>query len=136
MIILLRIHYICQDKNRKQFRMFWKLVARTGGSDGLRDKDLLESAVFSALGGFGDEEAYPSVEEKAARLMYSLVNNHAFIDGNKRIGVVVMLTTLRLNELELKYTQAELIELGLKTASGNADYDYILNFIKSHLTNP
>ena len=92
--------------------------------------------MFSALGGFGDEEAYPSVEEKAARLMYSLVNNHAFIDGNKRIGVVVMLTTLRLNELELKYTQAELIELGLKTASGNADYDYILNFIKSHLTNP
>lgn len=113
-----------------------KLVARTGGSDGLRDKGLLESSVFSALGGFGDEEAYPSVEEKAARLMYSLVNNHAFIDGNKRIGVVVMLTTLRLNELKLNYTQAELIKLGLKTASGNADYDYILNFIKSHLTNP
>ncbi len=113
-----------------------KLVAKTGGSDGLRDKGLLESAVFGALGGFGDEEAYPSVEEKAARLMYSIINNHAFIDGNKRIGVVVMLTTLRLNELELKYTQAELIELGLKTASGNADYDNILNFIKSHLRNP
>lgn len=113
-----------------------KLVARTGGSDGLRDKDLLESAVFSALGGFGDEEAYPTIEEKAARLMYSIINNHAFVDGNKRIGVVVMLTTLKLNELELKYTQAELVELGLKTASGNADYDHILNFIKSNLTNP
>ncbi len=113
-----------------------KLVARTGGIDGLRDKGLLESAVFSALGGFGDEEAYPSVEEKAARLMYSIINNHAFIDGNKRIGVIVMLITLRLNELELKYTQAELVELGLETASGNADYNHILNFIKSHLTNP
>lgn len=113
-----------------------KLVARTGGSDGLRDKDLLESAVFSALGGFGDEEAYPTIEEKAARLMYSIINNHAFVDGNKRIGVVVMLTTLKLNELELKYTQAELVELGLKTASGNASYNHILNFIKSHLTNP
>ena len=113
-----------------------KLVARTGGSDGLRDKGLLESAVFSALGGFGDEEAYPTIEEKAARLMYSIVNNHAFVDGNKRIGVVVMLTTLRLNEIKLKYTQTELIELGLKTASGNADYNYILTFIKSHLRNP
>ena len=113
-----------------------KLVARTGGSDGLRDKGLLESAVFSALGGFGDEEAYPTIEEKAARLMYSIVNNHAFVDGNKRIGVVVMLTTLRLNEIKLKYTQTELIELALKTASGNADYNYILTFIKSHLRNP
>lgn len=113
-----------------------KLVARTGGSDGLRDKDLLESAVFSALGGFGDEEAYPTIEEKAARLMYSIINNHAFVDGNKRIGIVVMLTTLKLNELELKYTQAELVELGLKTASGNASYNHILNFIKSHLKNP
>ncbi len=113
-----------------------KLVVKTGGSDGLRDKGLLESAVFSALGSFGDEEAYPTIEEKAARLMYSLVNNHAFIDGNKRIGVIVMLTTLKLNELELKYTQAELIELGLKTASSYADYNFILNFIKSHLTNP
>ena len=113
-----------------------KLVARTGGSDGLRYKDLLESAVFSALGGFGDEEAYPTIEEKAARLMYSIINNHAFVDGNKRIGIVVMLTTLKLNELELKYTQAELVELGLKTASGNASYNHILNFIKSHLKNP
>lgn len=112
-----------------------KLVAKTGGSDGLRDRGLLESAVFNALVGFGDEEAYPTIEEKAARLMYSIVNNHAFVDGNKRIGVVVMLTTLKLNELELKYTQAELIELGLETASGKANYDYILNFIKSHLTN-
>lgn len=109
-----------------------KLITKTGGSDGLRDRGLLESAVYSALGGFGDEEAYPTIEEKAARLMFSLINNHAFVDGNKRIGVVVMLTTLRLNSVEIKFTQPELIELGLKTASGNADYDYILNFIKSH----
>lgn len=112
-----------------------KLIAKTGGSDGLRDRGLLESAVFGALGGFGDEEAYPTIVEKAARLMYSIINNHAFIDGNKRIGVVVMLTTLRLNEMNLKYTQAELIELGLNTASGTVDYNYILNFIKTHLNN-
>lgn len=109
-----------------------KLVSKTGGSDGLRDRGLLESAVYSAMGGFGDEEAYPTIEEKAARLMYALVNNHAFVDGNKRIGVLVMLTTLRLNSVELKFTQTELIELGLQTASGKADYEQVLEFIKSH----
>ena len=109
-----------------------KLISKTGGSDGLRDRGLLESAVYSAMGGFGDEEAYPTVEEKAARLMYALVNNHAFVDGNKRIGVLVMLTTLRLNSVELKFTQTELIELGLQTASGKADYEQVLEFIKSH----
>ena len=87
------------------------------------------------MGGFGDEEAYPTIEEKAARLMYSLVNNHAFVDGNKRIGVLVMLTTLKLNSVELKFTQNELIELGLKTASGKADYGQILDFIKKHQNN-
>lgn len=109
-----------------------KLISKTGGSDGLRDRGLLESAVYGAMGGFGDEEAYPTVEEKAARLMYALVNNHAFVDGNKRIGVLVMLTTLRLNSVELKFTQTELIELGLQTASGKADYEQVLEFIKSH----
>lgn len=109
-----------------------KLISKTGGSDGLRDRGLLESAVYSAMGGFGDEEAYPTIEEKAARLMYALVNNHAFVDGNKRIGVLVMLTTLRLNSVELKFTQTELIELGLQTASGKADYEQVLEFIKSH----
>lgn len=109
-----------------------KLISKTGGSDGLRDRGLLESAVYSVMGGFGDEEAYPTIEEKAARLMYALVNNHAFVDGNKRIGVLVMLTTLRLNSVELKFTQTELIELGLQTASGKADYEQVLEFIKSH----
>ena len=112
-----------------------KLITKTGGSDGLRDRGLLESAVYSAMGGFGDEEAYPTIEEKAARLMYSLVNNHAFVDGNKRIGVLVMVTTLKLNSVELKFTQNELIELGLKTASGKADYGQILDFIKKHQNN-
>lgn len=112
-----------------------KLITKTGGSDGLRDRGLLESAVYSALGGFGDEEAYPTIEEKAARLMFSLVNNHAFVDGNKRIGVLVILTTLRLNEVELKYTQKELIEIGLQVAKGKMNYEQVLSFVISHQTN-
>lgn len=109
-----------------------KLVAKTGGSDGLRDLGLLESAVYSAQMSFGDEEVYPTVTEKAARLMYAIVSNHAFIDGNKRIGVFVMLMTLRLNGVNLQYSQSELIELGLSVAAGTMKYEDILSWLQSH----
>ncbi len=112
--------------------LHFKLISRTGGVDGLRDRGLLESAVYSVHAGFGDEELYPGIEEKAARLMYGLVNNHAFADGNKRIGVLVMLVTLRLNGFELEHTQAELTELGLDTAAGRLKYEDILSWIKGH----
>ena len=106
-----------------------KLIERIGGSHGLRDQSLLESAVYSAMSGFGDNEAYPSVEEKAARLMFSLTNNHAFVDGNKRIGVLTMLMTLQLNNVKIKYTQTELISLGISVADGKTKYTETLDWI-------
>ena len=109
-----------------------KLIERTGGSQGLRDKNLLESAVYSAMSAFGDSEAYPTVEEKAARLMFSITNNHAFVDGNKRIGVFTMLMTLQLNNIKINYTQAELISLGLSVADGKTEYVEILDWIMEH----
>ena len=109
-----------------------KLIARTGGSDGLRDMGLLESAVYSAQNSFGGVEIYPSIIEKAARLLYALVSNHAFVDGNKRIGVFVMLMTLRLNGITLQYTQSELIHLGLSAADGTAKYEDIVTWIGTH----
>lgn len=109
-----------------------KLIAQTGGSEGVRDRGLLESAVYSAQSGFGNEEVYPTVEEKAARLMYSIIGNHSFIDGNKRIGVLVMLMTLKLNGISMEYTQQELTQLGLSVASGKADFNTILAFIEKH----
>ena len=109
-----------------------KLIERTGGSQGLRDQSLLESAVYSAMSAFGDSEAYPTVEEKAARLMFSLTNNHAFVDGNKRIGVFTMLMTLQLNNIKINYTQAELISLGLSVANGKTEYVEILDWIMEH----
>lgn len=109
-----------------------KLIKRTGGSDGIRDIGLLESAVYSAAASFGDSEIYSTAEEKASRLMFSLTNNHAFIDGNKRIGVLVMLMTLELNNVNLKFTQKELIDLGLSVADGTMKYDEILSFVQKH----
>lgn len=109
-----------------------KLLAATGGTPGLRDQGLLESAVFGINAGFEDVEQYPTVEEKAARLAYALVGNHAFVDGNKRVGILAMLMTLALNEVALHYTQEELIELGLDTASGVIKYSEILKWIEQH----
>lgn len=109
-----------------------KIVAITGGSVELRDRGLLESAVYGAEASFDDVEIYPTVEEKTARLAYSIISNHAFVDGNKRIGVFVMLMTLRLNSVCLNYTQRELTELGLQAASGVIGYEEILNWIRKH----
>ncbi|MBR6772114.1 MAG: type II toxin-antitoxin system death-on-curing family toxin [Clostridia bacterium] len=109
-----------------------KLIAKTGGSAGLRDPGLLQSAVYSAESSFDDTELYPTVPEKSARLMFALTSNHAFVDGNKRIGVFVMLLTLKLNGISLSYTQTELIELGLNTASGKFKYENILTWIQDH----
>ena len=109
-----------------------KLLAATGGLPGLRDRGLLESAVFSINAGFEDVERYPTIEEKAARLAYSLISNHAFADGNKRVGVLAMLMTLKLNGISIRYTQRELIDLGLAAASGKAGYEEILGWILRH----
>lgn len=109
-----------------------KLIEKTGGCQGIRDKNLIESAIYSSMASFADTEIYPSIEEKAAKIMFSLTNNHAFTDGNKRIGILVMLLTLELNAVKVKYSQSELINLGLSVADGSSDYYQILNWIQEH----
>ncbi len=109
-----------------------RLIEKTGGLDGLRDRGLLESAIFSISSGFGEIEVYPTVEEKAARIAFGIVNNQAFLDGNKRIGMLSMLMILRLNQVDIKFTQRELIALGLGVADGSLGYNEILDWIISH----
>lgn len=109
-----------------------KLLNATKGTPGLRDRGLLESAISGVNAGFGDVEQYPTVEEKAARLAFALVSNHAFVDGNKRVGMLSMLMMLGLNNVALDHTQAELIQLGIDTASGLAGYEEILDWIMQH----
>ena len=109
-----------------------KLIIKTGGLNGVRDIGLLESAVFNSYSEFDGIESYPTIEEKAARLAYSIVNNHAFIDGNKRIGILIMLMTLKLNNIDLAYSQQELIYAGLSLADGRYQYDDILEWILNH----
>lgn len=81
------------------------LIAETGGLDGIRDEGLLDSALNSPFQKFNNTDLFPTIYQKAARLGFGLINNHAFIDGNKRIGAHTMLVFLELNDIELDYTQ-------------------------------
>ena len=74
-----------------------ELIRETGGSDGLRDDGLLDSALNAPFQGFGDVNILPSLQQKGARLGHGLICNHAFVDGNKRIGAHIMLLFLSLN---------------------------------------
>ena len=111
------------------------LIEETGGSPGLRDEGLLQSALAAPFQSFGDEDAFPSLQQKAARLAFGLVKNHPFIDGNKRIGAHVMLVFLSLNGIELEYEQSELSGLFLSVAAGDGDYDTILQWLLVHEVN-
>ena len=118
---------------KKQVLMLHKqLIDEYGGSHGVRDEDLLESALETPFQSFGDEELYPSVQAKAARLCYGLVKNHSMVDGNKRIGAHVMLVFLALNGRELEYTQKELSDVILEIAAGSKECDDLLQWIIKH----
>lgn len=108
------------------------LAEETGGSVGVRDQAMLDSALESAFAGFGDKEFYPTKEEKAARLGFALVSNHAFLDGNKRIGMYVMLTFLEVNGIRLNCTNDEVVAIALGIASGRMGYDDMLSWIREH----
>ena len=108
------------------------IAAETGGSVGVRDEALLESAIESAFAGFGDREFFPSKEEKAAKIGFSLVSNHAFVDGNKRIGMYIMITFLEVNGIYLNCTNDDVVKVGLSLADGSLKYEGLLDWIREH----
>ena len=109
-----------------------QLIAETGGLDGIRDDSLLESSLNAPFQSFDGIDVFPSIQQKAARLAFGLIKNHAFIDGNKRIGVHTMLVFLALNKIELDYTQDELSDTVLKVAAGELDFENLLQWILKH----
>ena len=109
-----------------------RVIQTSGGIDGLCDRAGLEAAIAAPLQAFGGQDLFPSMLEKIARLGYGLAANHAFIDGNKRIGAHVMLVFLAINGIELDYTQEELIDIILQIASGRAKAADLLEWILYH----
>ena len=114
------------------FMLHKQLIDEYGGSHGVRDENLLESALEMPFQSFGGKELYPSVQAKAARLCYGLVKNHSMVDGNKRIGTHAMLVFLALNGRELEYTQKELSDIILEIAAGSKECDDLLQWIIEH----
>ena len=105
------------------------LAQKTGGSSGVMNEALLDSALDNIWQTFDGVELYPTLEEKAAMLGYSLVSNHSFRDGNKRIGILAMLTFLFVNGIEISCSDEEIVETGLGLASGLMDSEALHSWL-------
>lgn len=122
--------------SREKVLLLHQLITQeTGGSNGIRDIALLDSALESVYATFDGVELYKTKEEKGARLGFTLVSNHAFVDGNKRIGMYVMLTFLAVNGIEIECSNDEVVEIGLGIASGTIDYEQLLDWVIEHRIN-
>ena len=119
--------------SKEKVLLLHQLIAEeTGGSIGVRDEGLLEAALESAYAGFGETEFYPTKEEKGAKIGFELISNHAFVDGNKRIGMYVMLTFLEVNGIPLNCSDEDIIQAGLGVAEGTMSYEQLLSWVIEH----
>ena len=119
--------------SKEKVLLLHKLIAEeTGGSIGVREEGLLDSALESAFATFDGKDLYPTKEEKGARLGYTLISDHAFVDGNKRIGMYVMMTFLEVNGIRLECTNEEVAQVGLGVAAGEMNYEQLLDWVICH----
>lgn len=98
-----------------------RAIARFGGDPGIRDRGLVESAVAQPRAAFGGQPLYPTLEEKAGALAFSLIKNHAFVDGNKRVGAAALLTFLGRNGYTLRASVDEMESIIMRVAAGELD---------------
>lgn len=116
--------------SQERVLLLHKLITEeTGGDPNVRDLALLDSALESAFQTFDGEALYPTKEEKGARIGYTLISNHAFVDGNKRIGMYVLLTFLKVNGIKMNPSVDDVARVGLAVASGEMQYEDLLEWI-------
>ena len=116
--------------SQEKVLLLHKLITKeTGGDPNIRDLALLDSALESAFQTFDGQELYPTKQEKGARLGFALISNHAFVDGNKRIGMYVLLTFLEVNGIRIYPSEEEVVRVGLAVASGEMKYEELLEWI-------
>jgi len=108
------------------------LIDRFGGTSGIRDINLLKSAIERPYSGFGNIELYPSIFEKAGAIIESIIKNHPFIDGNKRVGYVLMRLILIQNKYDIKASQDEKYIFVINIANGKMDIESITYWIKNN----
>ncbi|MCL2175176.1 MAG: type II toxin-antitoxin system death-on-curing family toxin [Treponema sp.] len=110
-----------------------ELINKIGGSHGIRDENLLDMSVNAPFQTFGGNDLYPTLIDKAAHLVFSLIKNHPFLDGNKRIGVTAMIAFLKSNDMNFTCTNEELAEFGLGLADGSYNEHYAQEWIRCHI---
>lgn len=110
-----------------------RIIKGSGGLDGLRDRAGLEAAIAAPMQSFGGQDLFPSEIEKIARLGFGLAANHAFVDGNKRIGAMMVQLLLKWNGYNLQLKIDELADMFISIAEGSADETALLNWLKAHL---
>ena len=110
-----------------------RVIEGSGGLDGLRDRDGLEAAVSAPMQTFDGKELYPTDLEKIARLGFGLASNHAFVDGNKRIGAMMTQLLLKWNGYDLTLRSGELADMFIAIADGTAKEKDLLDWIHGHL---
>ena len=123
------IRYLTLDEVLELHR---RLIEQTGGAAGVCDFGALESAVAQPYMGFAGQELYPTLAEKASAMAFSLVKNHPFIDGNKRIGHAAMETFLMLNGLEMNAGIDEQEQIFLGLAAGKVDRQQFTKWVQGH----
>ena len=110
-----------------------RVIGRSGGLDGLRDRAGLEAAIAAPMQSFSGTDLYPTEIEKIARLGYGLASNHAFLDGNKRIGALMVQLLLKWNGYGLELCAGELADMFIGIAAGRKSEEDLLDWIKKHL---
>src|SRR3990167_3894292 len=111
----------------------FRVTEKTGGSQGVRDWDLLASALGRPQATFGVEDLYPDILLKAAALLQSISSNHHFVDGNKRTALATLEYFLFLNEKKIKATQKEKVELTLWSENKKPTIEEIANWVEKHI---
>ena len=110
-----------------------RVLQAGGGALGIRDLGALDSAIAQPKATFGEVDLYPTVVEKAAALCFSVVQNHPFVDGNKRVGHAAMETFLILNGAEIDATVDDQERLMLDLAAGRIDRTQLTDWLRHHL---
>lgn len=113
-------------------RLHRSLVERYGGAQGVRDVGLLHSAITTPQAAYGGEYLHGDTFEMAAGYLYHIVQNHPFIDGNKRAGVAAAIVFLAMNDVQIDSDEEELVELTSSVAAGKADKAGAAEFFRSH----
>ena len=110
-----------------------RVIEQSGGATGIRDRGILESALAQPYMSYDGQDLYPTLIEKVAALGFSLINNHPFVDGNKRIGHAAIEVTLLMNGYEIQASVDTQETVILAMAAGKMDRESFLEWLQKHV---